>query len=560
MKRLASVVALFALSLGSLSIPLSGRAAYAPAAEGGKLAVATDNPEATRAALSLLDRGGNAVDGAIAAALALGVVGPSSSGIGGGGFALVYTAKDRQFNVVDFRETAPEKIDADALFAREKRGPSVGVPGEPAGLEFLAKKYGKKTLAEDASPAVTLAEKGFFVGKHFRDGALLFRDRVKSSTHLTSLLYPNGSPISLGARVTRADLAKALRAFGAGGSRALYTGRIAEAMVAAVRAEGGSLAVSDLTSYKVRERKPLVRTIDGRTIATMPAPSAGGMMVLETLSMFGANRSSSLASMGAGSSATYHMLGEAMRGALADRVRLVGDPDLDPRVNDLVDDALAPNQIAARKKKIDPNKTHKAPEFQSREQGTTHLIVADAEGNVVSLTTTVNAPFGATIVAGDTGIVMNDEMDDFSAPKDVEPFGVDGGGPNRPRPLARPVSSMCPTIVLENGEPILALGGSGGQRIATGVTQVAVNRLIFGLDASTSVSMPRVHVGASREMIVERDVADDVRQGLIARGEQLKDETFGAPAVQIVTWERGGLVPRIFAASDPRKSGFSAAK
>jgi len=524
------------------------------------LAVATDNPEATRAALALLDRGGNAVDGAIAAALALGVVGPSSSGIGGGGFALVYTAKDRHFNVVDFRESAPQKIDADALLAREKRGPSVGVPGEPAGLEFLSRKYGKKSLAEEASPAVALAEKGFYVGKHFRDGALLFRDRVKSSAHLTSLLYPQGNPIGLGSKVTRPELAKTLRAFGSGGSHALYTGHIAEAMVAAVRAEGGSLELSDFASYKVHERKPLIRTIDGRTIATMPAPSAGGMMLLETLSMFGANKSSALAAGGAGSSATYHMLGEAMRGALADRIRLLGDPDLDPHVNDLVEGALAPDQIAARKSKIDPTKTHKAPEFQTREQGTTHLIVADAEGNVVSLTTTVNAPFGATIVAGDTGIVMNDEMDDFSAPKDVEPFGIEGGGPNRPRPFARPVSSMCPTIVLENGEPILALGGSGGQRIATGVTQVAVNRLIFGLDAAAAVSAPRVHVGSSPEMIVERDIATDVRQGLAARGEQLKEETFGAPAVQLVAWERGTLGTRIFAASDPRKSGFSAAR
>ena len=526
------------------------------------MAVATENPDATRAALQLLDHGGNAVDAAVAASLALGVVSSQSSGLGGGGFALLYLAKEKAFHVVDFRERAPQVLDGDELLLRKKRGPSIGVPGEPAGLELLAKRYGTKSLAEDAAPAIALAEQGFPVGQHFRDALAIsyVRDRVSASAKLSSFLYPNGSPLSLGAWVTRPELARTLRAFGANGAKSIYEGPTADAIVAAVHAEGGAMEKADLLAYKVVERKPLVRTIDGRTIATMPAPSAGGMMLLETLTMFGATKASSLFAMGAGSSALYHTLGEAMRGAVADRARLLGDPDLDPGVNVAVEGALAADQLAARKAKIDPKKVRLAPEFKTNEQGTSHLVIADGEGNVVSLTTTVNGPFGAGVVAGDTGLVLNNELDDFSAPKDVQPFGVTGPGSNRPRALARPVSSMTPTIVLENGLPMLALGGSGGQRIATGVTQAAVCRLVFGLDPSSCVSMPRIHVGSSPEMIVDRDVPDDVRQGLLARGEVVKEDTFGSPGVQMIAWDRGANGTRLFAASDPRKGGFAAAR
>lgn len=205
-------------------------------------------------------------------------------------------------------------------------------------------------------------------------------------------------------------------------------------------------------------------------------------------------------------------------------------------------------------------KTLAPVDFKTKEQGTSHVIVVDAAGNVVSLTTTVNGPFGASIVAGDTGILLNNELDDFSSADDAATFGLKDGGPNRPRPRARPVSSMAPTIVLEGGVPILALGGSGGTRIATGVTQAALARLLFDLDPSACVSHPRVHTQGAT-LYVDPDVVPDVREGLRARGETVADEPFTGAAIQMIAWQRTPGAPvKVLAAADPRKGGFAAAR
>jgi len=242
-------------------------------------------------------------------------------------------------------------------------------------------------------------------------------------------------------------------------------------------------------------------------------------------------------------------------------VRLAGDPDADRTVDAELAHALETKQIAARRDRISPHRTHASPEFRTREEGTTHVLVADAEGNVVSLTSTVNAPFGARIVAEDTGIVLNDELDDFSTPADIAGFGVVGLGPNRPRPLVRPVSSMAPTIVFEKGEPVLALGGSGGGRIASGVTQAALARLVFGLDPGACVSAPREHVnGSSRELLVDPEVPEDVRAGLRAAGELVKNDPYQRSSINMLAWDRSGPTALVYAASDPRKGGMSAAQ
>jgi gamma-glutamyltranspeptidase/glutathione hydrolase len=362
--------------------------------------------------------------------------------------------------------------------------------------------------------------------------------------------------------VKRPELGATLTRFGAEGAKPFYEGAIATQIVNAARAVGGTLAPEDLAAYHPKEREPLTRTIDGRTVTTFPAPSAGGLMLLEVLTMFGASRTSVLASQGFESSAYLHLVAEGMRGAIADRARIAGDPDVDPNVTEAYERALAPAQLAARRAKIDPNRTHPAAEFRLREQGTSHVVVADRDGNVVSLTTTINQPFGARVVAGESGILLNDQLDDFSAPSDVKAFGVIGLGPNKPRAHARPVSSMAPTIVTENGIPILALGGSGGGRIASGVLQAALARLVFGLDPGACVSAPRVHVeGPMPELEVPDDVPDDVRQGLRARGETVKDDRYPFSAVQMIAWERSPLgMARVLAAADPRKEGYAVAE
>jgi gamma-glutamyltranspeptidase/glutathione hydrolase len=507
------------------------------------------------------------VDGAISAALTLGVVSPVASGLGGGGFAIVYTAKDRKVTVLDFRETAPAKLDDAGLALRAKRDPkaprgaSVGVPGEPAGLEWLQQHFAKRSLADDAVPAAAIARNGFFVGRNMSDWAQRLKKQLSESPELSALYLPGGTPVPFGTLLRQPNLAATIERYGAEGSRLFYTGAVAQKYVSAAQAAGSKIDLSDLAAYRVRERAPLQRVVDGRTIVTMPAPSGGGLMLLETTGMFGATAASPLKPMGFGSSAYLHTMAEAMRGAIADRARVVGDPDLLKNLNGDIEHLLDPKQLATRKARIEPDKTHPAPEFKTREQGTSHIVVADVEGNVVSLTSTVNAPFGAWTVAGDTGVILNDELDDFAVGDDDKGFGVGPDGPNKPRPLARPASSMTPVIVFENGLPIMAAGGSGGMRIATGVTQATMCRLVFGLDPSTCVSAPRVHIsGASPELIVDPDVVEDVRAGLRARGEQPKEEPPPRTAVQMVAWDRTGPVPRLFAASDPRKLGFSAAR
>jgi gamma-glutamyltranspeptidase / glutathione hydrolase len=560
-----------AVALATLGLTFPARAMFAPSAEGGRYAVTTDNGVATEAALAVLGSGGNAVDAAITAALTMGVVNPISSGLGGGGFALVYMDAERKATALDFREVAPKRVAVDDLMARkqkqgspdnpDKRGSSVGVPGEPAGLEWLAKRFGKRSLAEDAAPAAEIAERGFFLSHYMGEMTFQFAGRIALSPELAAVLLPGGAPAPYRAHVARPDLARTIRRFGAEGARSFYQGDLAAKIVAAAQATGGTLEASDLAAYQVKERAPLERTIDGRTVITMPAPSAGGLMLLETLQMFGTTSQSPLQRMGFGSSAYLHMIAEAMRGAIADRVRFAGDPDADANVGPAYLRALEPGQISARRARIDPNRTRPAADFRTREQGTTNIIVADSAGNVVSLTTTVNAPFGAQVVAGDSGVVLNDELDDFSSPQDLAGFGVIGLGPNRPQPGVRPVSSMTPTIVFEAGLPIAAAGGSGGTRIATGVTQVALARLVFGLDPSACVSAPRIHVsGSSRDLTVDPEIPEDVRAGLRARGESLADEKYQHASMQLVAWDRSGPQPRLLAATDPRKGGLAAAQ
>ena len=539
------------------------------------MAAATDHSDATRAALDTMQAGGNAADGAIAAALVLGVVNPSASGMGGGGFALVFTASDAKVTVLDFRETAPAAYSAEVLWPAKKatdppttdrfgwtgpRGGTAGVPGEPAGLEVLSRRFGKKSLADDAAPAISLAQNGFYQSKHSADVTAIFEARIQSLPSLAASFLPGGKPAGAAARIRRPELAATLARYGARGKSSIYEGATAQKIVDAVRGAGGTMTREDLAGYAVKERAPLSRTIDGRTIYTMPAPSAGGLMLLEALSMYGANRSSPLVPLGFGSSAYLHTVAEVMRGAFADRARSAGDPDLDPNVDKAFAAALDPAQIAARRARIDPNKTHAPTDFKTKEQGTSHLVVADAAGNVVALTTTVNGPFGSSIVAGDTGILLNNELEDFTSAEDAKSFGLNDGGPNRPRPRARPVSSMTPTIVVENGVAILALGGSGGTRIATGATQAALARLLFDLDPNACVSHPRIHTQGPVTYF-DPELAPDVRTGLASRGETIKEEAFLASAIQMIAWQRTPGAPvRLLAASDPRKGGMAGAR
>jgi gamma-glutamyltranspeptidase/glutathione hydrolase len=517
-------------------------------------AVASESPGATREASRVLAAGGNAFDAAVCAALVAGFTDPSSSGIGGGGFALLWSARDKQPYIIDFRETAPAGIDVAVLDQRpvpkELRGQTVGVPGEVAGLFELHQRFGKLAWRDVVMRAVTLSARGFAAEPHTvvqvaeQQSELLAR-----SPHFRSVYLPGGNAAKLGARLRSPRISKTLARIAAEGKRGLYEGPVANDIVHTVKGAGGSLQLVDLATYRVIEREPLRMSWGGKQVLTMPPPSAGGLLLVETLSLF---EPAELLAMNDAPSKRVHLLAEAMRGAVADRARFVGDPAF---VSVDIAKLLSPARLARRKALIAADRTHTQPRFGLEDAGTHHLVTADADGNWVSLTTTINDAFGAKLVAEESGFFLNNQLTDFSPPDAVVAFGMTES-PNRARPGARPVSSMSPTLVLENGVPSMALGGSGALTIAPNTTQVLLNRLAYGMTAEAAVAAPRFTIPAPRTgqtLWLEAALAKPYGADLATRGELLLSKD-SRNAVQLVTREGGTFS----AAADPRKQGSAA--
>jgi gamma-glutamyltranspeptidase/glutathione hydrolase len=542
-----------------------------------RFAVATENGMATRVGIEALRSGANAVDTAIAVAFALGVVQPASSGIGGGGFALVWEASKRKVTALDFRETAPGGLDPAILEYRPKppietgRGAMIGVPGEVAGLAELHRRFGRRSFAEDVAPAVSLAENGYAASDHLARLALAYHAQLNWSSQLHALFKPTGWAAGTGRRIVNRDLARTLARIGTEGPKAFYEGNVAEEMVRAARRAGGFLSAEDLRAYRPIEREPLKVAWEGRTVYTMPPPSAGGLLLAETLGMFG---KADLEPLGFGSGAYAHLLAETFRGAIVDRMRAIGDPAF---VNTDVSSLMEKMRLLDRRAQIALDRTRPAPKFSLEEHGTTHFIVVDPQGNVVSLTTTINDAFGSMVSTETTGIILNNELDDF-ATKAVTDILTTGApptesivpetstavqGPNEPRAFARPTSSMTPTIAFQDGQPVLVVGGSGGLRIATGVTQAFLARTVFQVPVEKCVAAGRIHTPADEGppqlpvIELDEDAPDALVQDLKSRGEIVRLVP-NYSAVQMVAIDRGanGAV-HISAASDPRKGGVA---
>jgi gamma-glutamyltranspeptidase/glutathione hydrolase len=536
-----------------------------------RYAVAADHPEASAAGAAVLAQGGNAADAAAATMLALGVVSPASSGLGGGGFALYYRARDKTLTFLDFRETAPGKASADMFRERpgdtaeiaqarsQRGGLAVAVPGEPQGIAELVKRFGKKPLSFSVKPAEQLARTGFTVSPHFRRMAAFGGEALAQKPAFSSVF---GNPLQNSAdgatRAKNPALAATLRKFAQTGPKLFYSGPLAKQIVQAVRREGGILEASDLARYRVVERAPLRAQLLGYEWVSAPPPSAGGYTVLTSLALL--SRALPAAEQGAGIE-RLHALIESWKGPYLDRQRYFGDPDrvavplpalLDPARSEERARRFKKSQALPTQKYDLPLPESAAPAAAHDDHGTSHLCVVDEEGNVAAVTTTINLVFGAQIPVG--GFWLNNEMDDFAREVGKEnAFGLLGGAPNLPGPHKRPVSSMAPTIVFSGDAPILCVGGSGGSRIPTAVEQVALYVLKDGLHPLAASAAARVHHQGDPDQVGVRDVPEPMQKALAARGHRVIPAGFSA-SVQAIRIGPAGA-QHLLAGSDPAKGG-----
>jgi gamma-glutamyltranspeptidase/glutathione hydrolase len=529
-------------------------------------AVAADHAAASQAGAEVLAAGGNAADAAAATMLALGVVNPASSGLGGGGFALYYSAQDGSVSFLDFRERAPRAATPDMFDTRQPRPPgpanapsqlgglAAGVPGEPAGIEALVRRFGRLSLDQVVAPALRLAQRGFTVSEALTAMGAAFEVQLRKDPVMAAW------SLEPGATLKRPELARVLRAFARQGAAVIYGGVIGQEMVAAVRRHGGIMTLDDLRAYRVRMREPLEATAFGHRWVTAPPPSAGGFTMIQSLRIL----EKALGANPAYDAAFLHAMAESWKGPFLDRQRYFGDPD---QVIVPIDRMLGDSRIAKRAALVADGRAHPSESYDfpiewtgDRAEapdggGTSHLCVVDGDGNVASVTTTVNLPFGARFTGG--GIVMNDEMDDFSSSAgQANAFGLVGGTRNLPGPWKRPVSTMSPTIVLADQSAVLCVGASGGSRIVTATEQVALQVLLFGVDAAAAVAAPRIHhQGAPEALQVEKVAPLDpiLQDALRQRGHRI-EPIHNIANVQAIEIERAPM-RLLNAASDPRKGG-----
>ena len=525
----------------------------------GKDAVASAHALATAAGHTVLAAGGNAFDAAIAVAAALAVVEPYSSGIGGGGFFLVHDARTGHDGMVDARETAPAKatatmfLDAAGKVAPERSlngALAAGIPGLPAGLVYVSKHYARLSLAEDLAPAIALANNGFEVSEHYAIMAGFRAPAFKPGSDAANIFLRDGKPPALGTVLTQPDLARTLTLIAEHGNQGFYHGTLARRLVAGARADGGIWSAQDLADYRVKERVPLVGHYNGIRVVSAAPPSSGGTVLLEALNILENFKLGSLNKID-----RMHVVIEAMRFAYRDRADYLGDPDfVDMPIAHLIDKTYA-RELSA---KIDINKATPSaslpPVTVDPNHHTTHLSVMDSEGNRVAATLSVNYPFGAASVPAGTGVLLNNEMDDFAtSPLTPNAYGLVGGSANAVAAGRRPLSSMTPTF-LESADRVGVLGTPGGSRI---ISMVLLGVLEFadGGDPQKMVSAPRYHHQYLPDQVeYEAGGLDkDTQAALMAKGHKLNESKRRYGNMHAITWDK--TRGEVQAASDPRGEG-----
>jgi len=535
----------------------------APLAQAQQLhqaAVASADPQATQAGLEILKRGGNAFDAAVAVSAALAVVEPQSSGLGGGGFWLLHRAKDGREILIDGRERAPVAAKAamyqdeqgNVIAERSLDGPlAAAIPGEPAALVHLAQHYGRRPLKESLAPAIRLANEGFIVREPLIRMSLFRYQTLLASPAARAVFFPSG-PLVLGTRLRQPDLAKTLEHISREGFDGFYKGETARLLVDGVQKAGGNWTMTDLASYKIIEREPVVGHYKSYRIISAPPPSAGGIGLIEALNIL---KGFDLSTMP--TELHMHLIIEALRRVYRDRLEYLGDPDFVsiPQARLLSLDYAAGLRASIRLDRAMPSKNlpiwaggaHEGPD-------TTHFSIIDQEGNWVSATLSVNYPFGSGFMPPGTGVLLNDEMDDFSAkPGAANVYGLVGSAANAIAPNKRPLSSMTPTFIEGPGR-MAVLGTPGGSRIVSMVLLAAID-FMEGADAQAMVSHGRYHHQFLPDEVEYEPggLNEELLTALAAYGHSLRNtgRRYGDMQVIIKDRKTGALQ----AASDPRGIG-----
>jgi gamma-glutamyltranspeptidase/glutathione hydrolase len=520
--------------------------------------VAAAHPLAAQAGVDVMKAGGNAIDAAIATALTLNVVEPNASGLGGGGFMVIRFAKTGDVAVIDYREKAPASATRDMYASDQAKaerwtqlgGTAVGVHGTLKGLEMALEMYGTLRFGDVAAPAIKLAEEGFEVSSELSG---IIKDNYEKLAKYNDPdkvpYFSDGLPLEPGDILRNPELAATFRLIAEKGSNALYRGPVGEAIVAAVNKSGGNMTMQDLADYNAVMRTPVRGTYRGLEIISMPPPSSGGAHLIEILNVM---ENYDVKALGHNTPAYMHTLAEVFKLVFADRAAYMADADFvkvpmagltTKEYAKTLFDQIAPDKVLTELKPGEPQ--------NFEHESTTHLTVIDEEGNIVSLTQTINYFFGSGVMADGTGLLLNNEMDDFS----TNPASV-----SAPEPGKRPLSSMSPTIVLKDGKPFMALGTPGATRIFPSMAQIIMNIVDFGMGLDEAIEAPRMFCSSSAgkpgTLFVESRIPVEVRDALAALGHTVSvrgdyDSYFGG-AQAILLDQSSGM---IYGAADSRRLG-----
>ncbi|MCX7604228.1 MAG: gamma-glutamyltransferase [Bryobacteraceae bacterium] len=521
-------------------------------------AVVAQEPLAADVGAEVLRRGGNAVDAAVAVAFALAVTHPSAGNIGGGGFLLARFA-DGRATFIDFREMAPLAASRNMYVGPDGKATedsligwrAAAVPGTVRGLEMAHRKYGSRPWAELLAPAIRLAAEGVTLSYAEARSICGARARLGRFDESRRIFLKGGACFEPGEVLKQPELARTLERIARHGARDFYEGETARILAEEMKANGGLITLEDLRGYQAIEREPLKGSYRGYTILTAPPPSSGGIGILQMLGML---EGTGYEKHGAGSASSLHYIAEAMRRYFADRAEYLGDADF---ASVPIRGLLDPGYIATRKATIRPDRATPSAELgagrpRRESEDTTHFNVIDAQGNAVALTYTINNSYGNAVTVPRLGFLLNNEMDDFAAqPGKPNMFGLIQGEANAIAPRKRPLSAMTPTIVEKDGRLVMALGAPGGPRIISGVLQVLLHVIDFGMDIQQAVDQPRVHHQWMPDRLYhERGLSPDTLALLRQRGHELA-EIYAVGSVEAILVEE----PRVRAVADATTTG-----